>query len=76
MRILENEYVYVSVERPPDHLLKCRVVRLMGDWFIAETVPGHQSRYDVSRIVRKTHRDAPIWVLESTGEDVTYYPNK
>ena len=76
MQVLENDYVYIRMERPPDHLLKCRIVRLEGDWFLAESVHGHQSRCDVSRIVRKTHKDAPMWVLESTGEDVTYYRNK
>lgn len=76
MNVLEGDYVYVRVERPPDHLLKVQVTRIEEDWFLGKTAPGHGSKLKLVDVVRKTHRDAPVWVLESTGEDVTYYKNK
>jgi hypothetical protein len=76
--MLKNDYVYIAVERPPDHLMRVRVVRFLdGDHFLAETATGHCHKCALSRVRRKASgRNAPTWILESTGEDATYYPSK
>lgn len=71
MHVVVNDYVYIRAKRPNDHLLKVRVVRIEDSWFLGEAAPGHLLRYDLARIVCKTHRDAPKWIRESTGEDAT-----
>jgi hypothetical protein len=63
MKLLVDDYVYVTVERPPSYLLRVRVLRIMNsNIFVAETVPGHGFSCEMSRVVRKTYKDAPRWV--------------